>query len=139
MVLNPFISVDETSGAQYLTESCSLNRVVLSKLPVEGIEDGLAGLTADKIFSTPSLIEEIIKNADALGIDVESAQRMKLPFLLEDRLVSGNAENAAVAREIVKKFGYRLGMIFLALKKESRKTGRHAQTGQTRTGRTGRK
>lgn len=27
---------------------------------------------------------------------------MKLPFLLEDRLVSGNAENAAVAREIVK-------------------------------------
>ena len=117
MVLNPFISVDEISGAQYLTESCSLNRVVLSKLPVEGIEDGLAGLTADKIFSTPSLIEEIIKNADALGIDVESAQRMKLPFLLEDRLVSGNAENAAVAREIVKKFGYRLGMIFLALKK----------------------
>lgn len=66
MVLNPFISVDETSGAQYLTESCSLNRVVLSKLPVEGIEDGLAGLTADKIFSTPSLIEEIIKTRTRL-------------------------------------------------------------------------
>lgn len=117
MVGNPFISVDETSGAQYLTENCSLNRVALKKLPAEGIEDGLAGLTADKIFSTPVLIEEIIKNSKALDINVDSVPRTRLPFLLEERLVSGKAENAAAARKLVKKFGYRLGMIFLALKK----------------------
>lgn len=130
MVKNPFISVDEASGAQYLTENCSLNRMVLKKLPVEGVEDSLAGLTADKIFSTPVLIDEIIKNAQALEIDVKNTPRVKLPFLLEERLVSGSTQTASAAQALVKKFGCRLGMIFLALKK-GEKENRQARTDWT--------
>ena len=39
---NPFIHIDEKDG-QYLAENCSLNGLVLAKLPVQGIEDSLQG------------------------------------------------------------------------------------------------
>lgn len=113
---NPFISLDEKSNAQYLTETCSLNRLTIAKLPLEGIEDDLQGKTAGKIFSTSVLIEEIIKNAGPLSIDPAKTQRSRLPLLLEERLADRDGGVSSAAEALVKKFGYRLGLIFLTLK-----------------------
>lgn len=113
---NPFISLDEKSNSQYLTENCSLNRMVVAKLPLKGIEDSLEGKTADKIFSTSVLIEEIIKNSGALSIDPIGTPRSKLPLLLEQRLADRDESVSSAAEALVKKFGYRLGLIFLTLK-----------------------
>lgn len=113
---NPFISVDEQSNSQYLTENCSLNRMVVAKLPLKGIEDSLEGKTADTIFSTSVLIEAIMENAPVLSIDTANTPRSKLPLLLEQRLTDRDESVCASAEALVKKFGYRLGLIFLTLK-----------------------
>ena len=113
---NPFIHIDEKDG-QYLAENCSLNRLVLAKLPVQGIEDSLQGKTADQVFSTPVLIREMEENACRLEVDLANTPQRQLPLVLEQRLTDSRKEIAAAADALVKKFGYRLGMIFLTLKK----------------------
>ena len=82
---NPFIHIDEKDG-QYLAENCSLNRLVLAKLPVQGIEDSLQGKTADQVFSTPVLIREMEENACRLEVDLANTPQRQLPLVLEQRL-----------------------------------------------------
>lgn len=119
---NPFLNrVSDDGKSDYLTSVCSVNRIRLAKLPVYGIDDEIEGLTVKEFFSTKLVIEEIKKSADILQIDLKNENEKKLPKLLAKRL---NSEDKAVADEamrIVKKFGNRLGLLFLALKKGDKK------------------
>lgn len=115
---NPFlIKSTESNRSEYLTSTCSVNRVRLAKLPVYGIDDSIEGLTVKEIFSTRLVIEEIEKNADALGIALDKENRKHLPKLLVKKLDSENIYIADKAMSIIEKFGNRLGLIFLTLKK----------------------
>lgn len=111
MSINPFISVTE-NDSEYLTANCSLNRVRLAKLPVYGIEDEMEGKQMSELFGAGIIIDEIERNADALGIDLSEFKRMDLPKVLDDKIDDGNEEALRIAR----KYGNRLGMFLLVLK-----------------------
>lgn len=114
---NPFLHRESDKGtSDYLTSNCSINRIRIAKLPVHGIDDEIEGLTVKEFFSTKLVIEEIKKNAQVLGIELEGVNEKKLPRKLAKCLESENAEIANEAMKIVKKFGNRLGLLFLTLK-----------------------
>ena len=115
---NPFLSrVADNEKSDYVTASCSVNRVRLAKLPLYGIEDDIEGLTVKEFFCTQLFIDEIKKNADILRIDLSGVNEKKLPKILAKRLDDEDENVANAAKNIVKKFGNRLGLLFLALKK----------------------
>ncbi len=114
---NPFLHrVSDVNASDYLTSSCSINRIRLAKLPVYGVDDEIEGLTVKEFFSIKLVIEEIKKNADVLKIDLDSVNEKKLPQVLAKRIDSDDENAAAEALRITKKFGNRLGLLFLALK-----------------------
>lgn len=114
---NPFLNrVSDPGKSDYLTSACSVNRIRLAKLPVYGVDDEIEGLTVKEFFSTRLVIEEIKKNADALNIDLSNVHEKKLPRLLAKRLDDEDETAAAEALRIIRKFGNRLGLLFLALK-----------------------
>lgn len=115
---NPFLNraLDEKKS-DYLTSACSINRVKIAKLPLYGIDDEIEGLTVKEFFSTKLVIEEIKKNAIALQIDLEAENEKMLPVLLEKKLVSEIPTVKNTAVDIVEKFGNRLGLLLLTLKK----------------------
>lgn len=114
---NPFLNrVDDDSKSDYLTSSCSVNRIKIAKLPVHGVDDEIEGLTVKEFFSTKLVTEEIKKNADVLQIDLTEEDSKHLPKILAQKLDSDNEETAATALKIMEKFGNRLGLIFLTLK-----------------------
>lgn len=113
---NPFIH--STNGIEYVAENCSLNNVVLKRLPVYGIEDSIQGKTATEIFSTKRIISDVKQNADRLNIDLSVTEDRQIPQvffnLLEDETVEKSIRNTA--ENLVKTFGYRLGAILAVLK-----------------------
>lgn len=111
MSSNPFISVTE-NDSEYLTANCSLNRVRIAKLPIYGIEDDIEGKQMSEIFGAGIIINEIERNAEALGINLSEHKRMDLPILLDEKIDEGNQE----AIRIVRKYGNRLGLFLLVLK-----------------------
>lgn len=111
MSKNPFISKTE-HNSEYLTANCSLNKVRFAKLPLAGIADDMEGKQMVELFGAGIITEEIVRSADALGIDLEQCQRTDLPKILDKKIDEGNAEALRIAR----KFGNRLGMLFLVLK-----------------------
>lgn len=114
---NPFLHrVSDPNTSDYLTSNCSINRIRLAKLPIYGVDDEIEGLTVKEFFSTKLVIEEIKKNAGALKIDLDSVHEKKLPRILAKRLDGEDESAAAEALRITKKFGNRLGLLFLALK-----------------------
>lgn len=119
---NPFLNrAKEERKSDYLTSVCSVNRIRLAKLPVYGVDDEIEGLTVKEFFSTKLVIEEIKKSADILQIDLEREVEKTLPKLLAKKLKSENKVVADEAMRIVTKFGNRLGLLFLALKKGDKK------------------
>lgn len=108
---NPFISITE-HNSEYLTANCSLNKVRFAKLPLAGIADDMEGKQMVELFGAGIITDEIARSADALGIDLEKCQRTDLPKVLDEKLEEGNEEALRIAR----KFGIRLGMLFLLLK-----------------------
>lgn len=108
---NPFISKTE-HNREYLTENCSLNKVRFAKLPLYGIEDDMEGKRMKELFGAGIIIDEIERNADALGIDLSKCARTDLPKILDEKIDDGNEEALRIAR----KFGNRLGMFLLLLK-----------------------
>lgn len=113
---NPFLSVSDVDQTEYLTQRCSLNRAVLAKLPLYGIEDDIEGLTFKEIFSTPLIVEEIRRCSSRYGIDVSSRSDADLPKLLSEGLASDNARVRQLAERVTQKFGNRLGLLLLSLK-----------------------
>lgn len=108
---NPFISKTE-HNSEYLTANCSLNKVRFAKLPLSGIADDMEGKQMGELFGAGIITDEIERNADALGIDLEKYPRTDLPKILDEKIDEGNEEALRIAR----KFGNRLGMFLLLLK-----------------------
>lgn len=108
---NPFISKTE-HNSEYLTANCSLNKVRLAKLPLYGIEDDMEGKRIGELFGAGIIMDEIERNADALGIDLSKHQRTDLPKILDEKIDERNEEALRIAR----KYGNRLGMFLLVLK-----------------------
>lgn len=108
---NPFILISD-SGFEYTDGRCSINRVPIAKLPLYGVDDEIEGKTVSQIFSTGIIAEDIRKNADALGISVGSISNRGLVYELIKKISQDN--EAAI--ETVRKYGRRLGLIFLTLK-----------------------
>ena len=114
---NPFLKGSVETGGQYLTPECSVNKIRLAKLPVRGVDDAIEGLTVKEFFSNKLIISDIKKNADALHIDIGSVHEKKLPHMLNLKADDdADPSGAAAAREIMTKFGNRLGLMLLSLK-----------------------
>ena len=113
---NPFISVSEVDKTEYLSSRCSLNRAILARVPVKGIEDGIEGMNFKDIFSTPAIVAEIRAVAPKYGIDVGDIPDSELSKILTEGLESRDARLRQMAEHVTKKFGNRLGMILLTLK-----------------------
>lgn len=111
---NPFLTVAE-DGSICVDKECSLNKMIIAKVPVKGIDDSIEGKQVSQIFSTRVIIDEVIKNREKLKIP-EFVPREKLPFWLIDSMNSNDDNVIECAKEIAIKFGKRLGLIFLTLK-----------------------
>ena len=114
---NPFLATSEYDGSEYVTDRCSLNRAVLAKLPLAGVEDGIEGLCFSDIFSTPLIVEEIRRLSRSYLIDLSDIPDARLPMILNEALVSDDVRYHQLAERVIKKFGNRLGLIFLALRR----------------------
>lgn len=110
-ISNPFLY----NGA--ITKRSSINRLVLHKLPLDGIEDSIKGKTGFEVFSTDLIIEEIKSHAKELSLQLDKIEAKELPIYLSQALESKDSSIRARAEKIAELFGKRLGLIFLTLKK----------------------
>jgi len=115
-VENPFLFQMEHSKSQYLTPVCSLNKAVLKKLPVYGIDDEIEGLTFREIFSTQAVVDEIKSIARMYSVDISRFEDYMLPKLLDSALASDDVKYRQLASKIAIKFGNRLGLLLLSLR-----------------------
>ena len=113
---NPFLSVSDVDKTEYLTSRCSLNRAVLAKLPLYGIEDGIEGLTFQQIFSTPLIVAEIRRLSRHYGCDFSDMPDAELPKILSQGMVSDDARLRQLTNRVSRRFGNRLGLILLTLR-----------------------
>ena len=115
--MNPFFMISPIDGSEYLTPKCSLNRAVMKKLPLYGIEDGIEGLAFSKIFSTPVLVEQMKHRAKYFGVDLSEYSDAHKPRFLNRALESESIRERAMADRLAVQFGNRLGLILLALRR----------------------
>lgn len=113
---NPFLSYSEEYQSEYLTSVCSINRVVVAKVPVRGIDDSIEGKSAMDFFSTPVIVKEIKEQAKKYKIDISQYSDIDLPKFLDVGIVSRDPKTKHVSNEIAVKFGNRLGLLLLTLK-----------------------
>ncbi len=114
---NPFLSVSDVDQTEYLTSRCSLNRAVIKKLPLYGIDDEIEGMTFNEAFSTPVIVACIRRISRRYGIDLIEEPDYRLPQILNESLNSDDARYRQMAARVVKQFGNRLGLLLLTLKK----------------------
>ena len=106
---NPFLN--KSGRTEYVTSTCSVNRIRLAKLPIYGVDDSIEGLSVQEFFNVKLVIAEIKANAEGLHIDVESTDEKALPKLLAEKAVDiSDSSGSELAKNIMKKFGRRLGM-----------------------------
>ena len=113
---NPFLSVSDVDQTEYLTARCSLNRAVIAKLPLYGVDDEIEGKAFVDAFSTPVIVEEIRRTSKRYNIDLSGISDAELPKILSQGLESDDARLRQMAQRVTKKFGMRLGLLFLMLK-----------------------
>ncbi len=113
---NPFLSYLKEEKSEYLSSVCSLNKAVIRKLPLYGVDDTLEGKTFREVFSTQLIVDEIKKTAYDYNVDISSFEENMLPKLLDTALVSADVKYNRLAERIATKFGDRLGLLLLALK-----------------------
>lgn len=113
---NPFLSYLKEEKIEYLTPVCSLNKAILAKLPIYGIEDSIQGKSFRDIFSTAVIVDEIKSEAQSYHIDISKFEDYMLPKLLDEAIVSEDVKYRQLATKIATKFGNRLGLLLLALK-----------------------
>ncbi len=113
---NPFLSYLKEEKIEYLTPVCSLNKAILAKLPVYGIDDSIQGLSFRDVFSTQVIVNEIKAEAKHYNIDISRFEDYMLPKLLDKALVSDDVKYRQLATKIAVKFGNRLGLLLLTLK-----------------------
>ena len=113
MIPNPFLK----EGV--LSTNASINKLIIAKMPECTVTQPLAGKSAQEIFSTDLLIQEIKNNAKQLQIDISALEEKSLPLYLENCLESTDSNVRAAAHSIMKLFGERLAVILLCLKEGS--------------------
>ena len=113
---NPFIARSEYDGSEYVTLRCSLNRALLAKAPVDGIENGVEGKCFSDIFSTPLIVREIRRLSRFYNIDFSDIPDSRLPMVLDEALVSSEIRCNQLAERVIRKFGNRLGLLLLSLR-----------------------
>lgn len=113
---NPFFSYSAEEKCEYLTPLCSLNKAVVAKVPVKGIDDSIQGKLFREIFSTQLIIDEMKSLAHDYGVDISSYEDSQLPKLIDSALISNDIKIRQLAQRVVVKFGNRLGLLLLTLK-----------------------
>ena len=113
---NPFVSLSTDSKTEYVTSLCSVNRGIISYIPVKGIADDIIGKSGNQIFSAGLITQEIKDMAEKRGVDISAYFDYNLPKFLDDATYSENIMEKSMADAIVRKFGNRLGVILLTLK-----------------------
>ncbi len=113
MISNPFLK----EGV--LGTNASINKLIIAKMPECSVTQTLTGKSAQEIFSTDLLIQEIKNSANQLRIDISSLEEKSLPLYLESCLESEDFNVRAAAHSIMKLFGERLAVILLCLKEGS--------------------
>lgn len=113
---NPFLSYSQESKNEYVTSLCSVNRGIISYIPVEGLADDIIGKSANQIFSAKLITQEIKETAEKKGVDISAYSYSNLPKFLDDATYSDNIVEKLMADSIVRKYGIRLGVILLTLK-----------------------
>ena len=113
---NPFHAYLKEEKSEYITPVCSLNRAVMKKLPLYGIEDEIEGRLFKDIFSTQLVVDEIKESAKIYGVDLSELEDYMLPRILDKALVSQDIKYSQLAQKVANKFGDRLGLILLSLK-----------------------
>ena len=86
-------------------------------MPTDKVKQNLEGKTALDIFSTQLFIYEIKKYAKELNLNLNNIEEKMLPQYLNESLESEDLSVKETAEKITKKFGERLGVILLTLKK----------------------
>ena len=113
---NPFMAKSEYDATEYLTPRVSLNRAVMAKCPVKGVEEGLEGRNFTEIFSPGAIVAEMRRVSRYYGVDYSHLPDSLLPRELDKALVSEDVRYRQMAKRIVRKFGNRLGLLLLTLK-----------------------
>ena len=113
---NPFICYDSEKQCEYPSSLCSLNRVIIDKVPVKGIDDSIEGMRANDIFSAKVISDDIRRTAKAMHVDVSHYTHRELPRLISDGIMSDDVMLRRLATTIASKYGNRLGLILLTLK-----------------------
>lgn len=113
---NPFLQYCKEEDCQYLNSLSSINRLIINKVPIKGIDDSIKGKTAHEIFRTSLVIEEIKKYSTEMKININEYEDFELPKFLDVGLKSEDLEVKKISEKIATKFGNRLGLIFLTLK-----------------------
>ena len=114
---NPFLGhYNQRDDYYYLDENCSINKVVLAKLPVEGIEDELKGEKAGYILNTKTILNEIKDRSKELNINLDRVSDFDLTKEVADRFMDADEQVRECAFSIARKYGHRLGLILLTLK-----------------------
>lgn len=113
---NPFLSYLKEEKSEYLSSVCSLNKAIVKKLPIKGIDDTLEGKAFREIFSTQLVVDEIKTVASNYNVDISSFEDYMLPQLLDKALISDDVKFNRLAERISVKFGDRLGLLLLTLK-----------------------
>ena len=115
-IKNPFFDVSEIDKKEYLSARCSLNRGIMKKLPVYGIDDEIEGKAFSEIFSSKLIAEDIKKVAKSYNLYSFGVSDRKLIKDMNDALVSDNILMRSLSQKIAIKYGKRLGLILLSLK-----------------------
>lgn len=113
---NPFIAKCACDQTEYLTQRVSLNRAVMAKCPVGGIEEGLSGKRFKELFSPDAIVAEMRRVSRYYGLDLSSLPDYVLPKTLDKALKSEDVRYRGMAERVVQKFGNRLGLLLLTLK-----------------------
>ncbi len=113
---NPFLFVSEIDNTEYLTPRVSMNRAVMAKCPVAGVEEGLDGRRFKEIFSPGAIVAEMRRVSRYYGIDYSHLPDFALPKELDKALRSEDVRFHQMGERIARKFGNRLGLLLLTLK-----------------------
>lgn len=116
MMTNPFLTLSPDK-TEYVSSRASLNRAVLAKLPLYGVEDEIEGRAFKDIFSTPLLVAQIRRLSRRYGIDLSALPDSRLPFIVDESLTdTRDMRYRQLAEHVVQRFGRRLGLLLLTLK-----------------------
>ncbi len=111
---NPFL-ITKADGNSYISSNCSLNKMVIAKAPIRGVDDSINGKTVSDIFSIAVVRKKVKEHLDTLKIPKDTPDN-KLASALLECMYSDNPQVLACAKEIAKFFGRRFGLILLTLK-----------------------